>query len=457
MPRCAHKPSTTTPRPPRRSSRAAQTKRSSCRSRPRQRGCPSVCPRPPGRMWPCRCTMAPTASALHVPALLAPRERKVTAGSPGSGASRGCLGREGGRAARGRRVTRGLGAPPDHQDLRGHQDHRVLGEPGVHPHLQHSPRNQRESWEQPAPPGSQDPPVPQGCLAPLAPLAPQVTQAMKALQGSLGGRGSLGPPAHQGPWDHLGSQGAKELRDPQAWLGLMAPRGHRDSQAHRDPPGHPGMKGPPAPQDLCHSLANQGSEGSRDSQDQRVRRVSKGCRACRGALAAPGRWEPQGCPVLWDHQGHRGTTGVKCAMLGTMERPAHQVPRVKRAIQESGGAAMGSRAANRATSRSPALAVSPAPGTNSTARRSRISTEQSFPTVPEVPPAPLVPLVPPEHQDSSTSIGCTPREDSSPASSRQRPAQAGQWLLQMLMFTTRSRWSPALTSGARRGCSGRRS
>ena len=92
---------------------------------------------------------------------------------------------------------------------------------------------------------------------------------MKARQGSLGGRGSLGPPAHQGPWDHLGSQGVKELRDPQAWLGLMAPREHRDSQAHRDPPGHPGTKGPLAPQDLCHSLANQGSEGSRDSQDQR--------------------------------------------------------------------------------------------------------------------------------------------------------------------------------------------
>ena len=90
---------------------------------------------------------------------------------------------------------------------------------------------------------------------------------MKALQGSLGGRGSLVPPAHQGPWDRLGSQGVKELQDPLAWLGPMAPQGHRDSQAHRDPLEHLGTKGPLAPRDLHHFLANQGSEESQDSQD----------------------------------------------------------------------------------------------------------------------------------------------------------------------------------------------
>lgn len=95
-------------------------------------------------LWSVHCRDSPSVGAGARLCLHPNRERKATAVSPGSGASQGCLGREGGQAARGHRVTRGLGAPLDHQDLQGHRDHRVLGEPGVHLHLQRSPRNQRE-------------------------------------------------------------------------------------------------------------------------------------------------------------------------------------------------------------------------------------------------------------------------------------------------------------------------
>lgn len=49
----------------------------------------------------------------------------------------------------------------------------------------------------------------------------------------------------------------------------MDPQGLLDSQGLRVPPGCLGTKDPLVPQDLHHSLANQGSEGSQDSQDQR--------------------------------------------------------------------------------------------------------------------------------------------------------------------------------------------